>query len=177
MNRGMVYLWRLGLGRFAETWPSVGGRILVVEHRGRKSGNRYLTPLNFTREGETCFCLAAFGTAADWYRNVMATGEAVVWLPNGRWSASVADVTDEPEARQRIRQVLVDSGFAARVFGLNPRVMSNDEIDEATSTYRLVRIQPIGRLGDGYADLTWVWIPAGGAVAAGSISRLLRRRP
>ncbi|MDJ0792587.1 MAG: hypothetical protein QNJ71_11890, partial [Acidimicrobiia bacterium] len=48
LNRSMVLMWRLGLGRWAESWPAVGGRILVLEHVGRSSGRRYRTPLNFT---------------------------------------------------------------------------------------------------------------------------------
>ncbi|MEN8113721.1 MAG: nitroreductase/quinone reductase family protein [Actinomycetota bacterium] len=176
MNRGMVILWRLGLGRWAEAWPSIGGRVLVVEHHGRKSGNRYLAPLNFSREGTVYLCLAAFGPKADWYRNVMAARKAVLWLPDGRWLAAFSDVTDEPDARERIRQILVDSGFAARAFGLNPQLMTDDEIDEATAPYRLVQFDPIAPLGGGYADLAWVWIPAGGAVAAGALAKLARRR-
>lgn len=178
MNRGMVLMWRLGLGRWADTWPAVGGRILVVEHHGRKSGNRYLTPLNYTPEGRSQFCLAAFGARSDWYRNALATGRVVVWLPDGTWIARVTDASDEEGARDRIRRVLIDSGFAARVFGLNPHVMTDDEIDDATSAYRLVRLDLIDRCNEDPADLRWVWIlvAAGAAflVGAGAIAR--RRR-
>jgi len=174
MNRGMVLMWRLGLGRWADAWPSVGGRILVVEHHGRKSGTRYLTPLNFTPEHRSRFCLAAFGTRSDWYRNALATGRVVVWLSDGTWIARVTDVTDEDGARDRIRRVLIDSGFAARAFGLNPNAMTDAEIDAATAEYRLVRLDLIDRCDEEPADLRWVWIPvaAGAAfvVGAGAIA-------
>ena len=174
MNRGMVLMWRLGLGRWADAWPSVGGRILVVEHHGRKSGTRYLTPLSFTPEHRSRFCLAAFGTRSDWYRNALATGRVVVWLSDGTWIARVTDVTDEDGARDRIRRVLIDSGFAARVFGLNPNAMTDAEIDAATADYRLVRLDLIDRCDEEPADLRWVWIPvaAGAAfvVGAGAIA-------
>jgi len=174
MNRGMVLMWRLGLGHWADAWPSVGGRILVVEHHGRKSGTRYLTPLNFTPEHRSRFCLAAFGTRSDWYRNALAAGRVIVWLPDGTWIARVADATDEDGARDRIRRVLIDSGFAARVFGLNPNAMTDAEIDAATADYRLVRLDLIDRCDEDPADLRWVWIPvaAGAAfvVGAGAIA-------
>ena len=174
MNRGMVLMWRLGLGHWADAWPSVGGRILVVEHHGRKSGTRYLTPLNFTPEHRSRFCLAAFGTRSDWYRNALAAGRVIVWLPDGTWIARVADATDEDGARDRIRRVLIDSGFAARVFGLNPNAMTDAEIDAATADYRLVRLDLIDRCEEEPADLRWVWIPvaAGAAfvVGAGAIA-------
>jgi deazaflavin-dependent oxidoreductase (nitroreductase family) len=173
MNRGMVLMWRVGLGRWADAWPSVGGRILVVEHHGRKSGNRYLTPLNYTPEDRSRFCLAAFGTRSDWYRNALATGRVIVWLADGTWIARVADATDDEGARDRIRRVLIDSGFAARVFGLNPRVMTDDEIDAATNEYRLVRLDLIDRCDEDPADLRWVWLPVAGSaflIGAGVIA-------
>ncbi len=177
MNRGMVVMWRMGLGRWAEAWPSVGGRVLVVEHHGRNSGTRYLTPLNFAADGERRYCLAAFGPGADWYRNVLAADRVVLWLPDGRWTATATAATDETGARERIRQVLIDSGFAARLFGLNPRTMTNDEIDATTATYRLVRFDVIDRCDEGFEDLMWIWlaVAAGAAVIAGQ-SMLRRRR-
>jgi len=150
-------LWRLGLGRWADVWPSVAGRILVVEHRGRKTGARYLAPLNFTPEGHSRYCLAAFGPEADWYRNA-------------------TDVTSRAESRDLIRQVLVDSGFAARAFGLNPSQMTNLEIGAATSGYRLVRFELIDRYDESPADLSWVWIPAATAMAALGAAIVLRKR-
>jgi deazaflavin-dependent oxidoreductase (nitroreductase family) len=177
MNRGMVVMWRMGLGRWADAWPSVGGRVLVVEHHGRKSGTQYLTPLNFASDRDSRYCLAAFGTGADWYRNVFAADRAVLWLPDGRWTATATDATDEAGAREWIRQVLIDSGFAARLFGLNPRTMTNDEIDATTATYRLVRFDVIDRCDEGFEDLLWVWLPVtAGAVAIASRSMVRRHR-
>ena len=176
MNRGMVLMWRLGLGRWAEAWPSVGGRILVVEHRGRMSGNRYRTPLNFTPEGRARFCLAAFGTRSDWYRNAMAAARVVVWLPDGMCMARPSDVTDEAGSLDRIRQVLIDSGFAARTFGLNPRAMTDEQIAAATADYRLVRLDLIDRCDKNPADLRWVWIPVAAGMTAVVGAFALRRR-
>ena len=178
MNMGMVLMWRTGLGRWADSWPSVAGRILVVEHRGRRTGARYLTPLNFTPEGRSQYCLAAFGSKADWYRNVLVAKRLVLWLPDGRWTAVAADVTGEAGSRSRIRQVLLDSGFAARAFGLNPKGMTDTEIDSATSGYRLVRFDLVDRCDDSPADLSWVWFPiAAGVAAMGTVVVLRRRRP
>ena len=178
LNRNMLVMWRLGLGRWADAWPSVGGRIFVIEHHGRKSGIRYLTPLSFTPENRSRFCLAAFGTRSDWYRNALAAGRVVVWLPDGAWIARVADSTDESGARDRIRRVLIDSGFAARAFGLNPNVMTDAEIDATTADYRLVRLDLIDRCDENPADLWWVWLPvaAGAALVVGGGAIAYRRR-
>mgnify|MGYP000668140928 CR=1 FL=1 len=79
------------------------------------------------------------------------------------------DRTDDEGARDRIRRVLIDSGLAARVFGLNPRAMTDDEVDDATSAYRLVRLDLMDRCNEDPADLRWVWLPvaAGAAILIG----------
>ncbi len=175
MNRGMVLLWRLGLGRMAGVWPKGFGRLLVIEHIGRRSGTRYLTPINYTTVGGHLYCVAAFGERTDWYRNLLAAPNTAVWLPNGRWEASVADVSDDPRRLDLMRSVLIDSGFAAHLFGLHPHHINDDDLAEATATYRLLRIRPLRRqpAPNGPGDLTWIWFPVlGTAVAAG----VLRRR-
>jgi hypothetical protein len=172
----MVLMWRLGLGRWSDAWPSVGGRILVIEHHGRKSGTRYLTPLNFTPENRSRYCLAAFGSRSDWYRNALTSGQVVVWLSDGAWIARFADATSEDGARGRIRQVLIDSGFAARAFGLNPNVMTDAEIDAATAEYRLVRLDLIDRCGENPSDLWWVWLPVAAGAMIGLGAFACRRR-
>jgi deazaflavin-dependent oxidoreductase (nitroreductase family) len=46
----------------------------VVEHRGRKSGRRYGTPVA-ARPTEGRFVIAlAFGAQVDWYRNLVSAG-------------------------------------------------------------------------------------------------------
>lgn len=167
LNRWMVVLWRLGLGRWADVWPTMSGRILVLEHQGRTSGATYRTPLNFTPADDAVHCVAAFGSRSDWYRNVMAMDDAIVWLPDGRWRARPTDVSDAPDRLDTIRRVLIDSGFAAPAFGMHPRLMTDAELAEASSQYRLVRFDLIGRIEPGPADLAWVW-PVTAAVALGT---------
>ena len=46
----------------------------VVAHRGRRSGRRYLTPVNvFAAEDGYVFALA-YGPGTDWVKNVLAAG-------------------------------------------------------------------------------------------------------
>lgn len=177
LNRWMVVLWRLGFGRWAEIYPPMGGRILVVEHRGRRSGTPYRTPLNFSRAEGAVECVAAFGPGADWYRNVMAMDEVVLWLPDGRWRGVATDVSDAPDRIDRIRSVLVDAGLAAPGFGMFPHSMSDEELSAASSDYRVVRLELVQRIGSSPSDLAWVWPAAlGASVAMIAIRRVRRRR-
>ena len=50
-NRFMLYMWRLGLGKWVNAWPERGGQIMVLSHIGRKSGLQRRTPLNYALIG------------------------------------------------------------------------------------------------------------------------------
>ena len=177
-NKVMVLLWRLGLQRCGMANP-YAGYIMVLTHTGRRSGLRRRTPLNFAEVGGAIHCVAGYGARSDWYRNLRATPGVEVWLPDGSWWAAEADDVTALPADERlplVRQVLVNSGFAAHLAGLNPR-MSDDALAKATADYRLVRIRRTERLRGpgGPSDLAWVWVPAAAiAVAARLFRKMLR---
>jgi hypothetical protein len=58
-----------------------------------------------------------------------------------------------------LRQVLIDTGFAAGAVGIDPVGMTNAELEAVTVDYRLIHIRRTeartGRGGPG--DLAWVW--------------------
>lgn len=158
-NRFMVGLWRLGLGSWVNSWPSVGGRILVLVHRGRKTGATRYTPVNYAMVGEDVYCVAGFGPRSDWYQNIMAQPRIEVWLPNGWWQAVAEDVSDSPGRLAALRQVIIASGFAGRLEGLDAQHMTDEALGDATAPYRLVRLRLVGeRTGaGGPGSLAWVW--------------------
>jgi deazaflavin-dependent oxidoreductase (nitroreductase family) len=159
LNRFMVPLWRLGLGGFLNSWPSVGGQLMVLVHRGRRSGREYRTPLNYATVDNHVYCLAGFGEAADWYRNALAAPSIQVWLPGEWWEAEAVNVSDDPERLALMRAVLIGSGFATYVAGINPRRLSDVQLHEKTRDYRLLRLErTTARTGaGGPGDLAWVW--------------------
>lgn len=159
LNRFIVLLWRLELGRWINAWPEVGGRIMVLTHTGRKSGRRYRTPLGYAIVDGDVYCVAEFGGVTDWYRNVKANREVEVWLPHGWWVGVAEEVTD-PEARlPLLRQVWNSGGVAGRTLRFDPRAMSDEAFAEATAHHRLIRIRRTeARTGpDGPGDLSWIW--------------------
>jgi deazaflavin-dependent oxidoreductase (nitroreductase family) len=140
-NRFMLLMWRLGLGRWVNAWPAVGGRIMVITHTGRRTGKRRLTPVNYSPVGEAVYCTAGFGARSDWYRNLLSDPRVDVWLPQARWPGVAEDVSDSPERTLRLREVLVASGFAAYLAGINPRRVSDAELERLVGEYRLIRIE------------------------------------
>ncbi len=46
----------------------------VVEHAGRRSGNRYATPVIAALDGDTVYVAVLYGAGSDWVRNLQAAG-------------------------------------------------------------------------------------------------------
>ena len=158
LNRLMVILFRLGLGAWGNA-TKYGGYIMVIKNTGRKSGLARLTPVNYAMVNGDVYCTAGFGEASDWYRNIMTNPQVEIWLPNGRWAGVAEDVTGLSDRASIFRQVIIASGFAGLLFGVNQKKMSDSELDELLAHYRLIRIRRTGALTGpgGPGDLAWVW--------------------
>jgi deazaflavin-dependent oxidoreductase (nitroreductase family) len=64
VQRLHLRLYAAGSGRI------VGGFILLLTHTGRKSGIRYVTPLQYEKIDGAYWVGAGRGPAADWFRNI-----------------------------------------------------------------------------------------------------------
>jgi deazaflavin-dependent oxidoreductase (nitroreductase family) len=171
----MLLLWRLGLGAWVNAWPSVGGRILVLTHTGRKTGRRRQTPVNYALVNGQVYVAAGFGAVSDWYRNLQADPRVEVWLPDGWWAGRAQDVSGSPDRLRLLRQVLIGSGFVAPLLGLDARRVSDAELAQSTAGYRLLRLsRDEARTGpNGPGELAWIWP----ALVFVLLARRLGRRP
>lgn len=157
-NRFMLLLWRLGLGSYGNG-TSWGGAVMVITHTGRKSGLPHRTPLNYALVDGEIYCTAGFGAGADWYRNIVKNPQVEIWLADGRWIGIAEDASSVENRTELLRKVLVASGFAASLFGMNPSRLSDQELAEMLQNYRLVHIRRTTALTGpgGPGDLAWVW--------------------
>lgn len=158
-NKFMIAQWRLGLGPWLNVWPEGLGRFLVIGHVGRKSGLKRYTPVNYAEVDGEVYVTAGFGSVSDWYRNLRANPAIELWLPDGRW-AGVSEEVLQAEPRLRImRQVIINSGFAGRLAGLQPHTMSDEVFEQATREYRLLHLRRVVPITgpDGPGELSWVW--------------------
>lgn len=154
----MVPLIRMGLLPLFGT--PFGGWVMLLTTTGRVTGKRRFAPVNYALSGGNVYCLAGFGERTHWYVNMKANPQVDVLLPSGPFAGHAEDVTDPDERMIIMRKILKNSGFATFVFGgINPFRMSDEQLDEATRDYCLVRIKPVG-IAAGVSDpggLLWVW--------------------
>jgi deazaflavin-dependent oxidoreductase (nitroreductase family) len=168
----MVPVFRLGLGSLVGS--PLGGYIMVLKTTGAKTGKTRYTPLNYAILDGRVYCIAGWGTVAQWYRNLRVRPEVELLLPGGAAVGVAEEVTDPDESLRAIRQVLRNAGFVGFVAGLNPFTTTDEELRERTHDTIVIRIRPTG-IGAGAADPGgWFWILSWAAHAAAG-AWLLRR--
>ncbi len=138
MNGFMVFMWKIGLGKAINIWPAGFGRIMVIKHRGRKSGKEYLTPVNYASVDGEIHCTAGFGSVSDWYRNMLINPRVKLWLPEGKNSYCAEDVSNSPNRLFLLRQVIIASAFAAPLFGIQEKKLNDEQLHALSKNYRLV---------------------------------------
>jgi len=92
MLKAPTYLYRARLGIL------FGYRFVMIEHRGRMTGERHFTVVEVARHlPREWVCTSGTGPRADWYRNLQAGGLEAVWVGSRRHRAAVRFL-DETEA-------------------------------------------------------------------------------
>jgi deazaflavin-dependent oxidoreductase (nitroreductase family) len=141
MNHVMIFMWKIGMGKLINSWPSVAGRIMVIRHRGRRSGRDYLTPVNYVQMEDEVYCMAGFGPGTDWYRNLLADPVVQLWLPEGRRGARATDASGSPRRPELLRQLLIASGAAGPLMGIDQKKLTDEQLAVVAKDYRLVQFQ------------------------------------
>lgn len=155
----MVPALKAGLGPWMGT--PLGGWILLLRVRGRKSGIVRDNPLSYLVADGAVWVMAGFGSRTDWYRNLLADPEVELLLP-GRAIACRAQVVDSPYIRARIIPRLVRAtGAPGFLTGISPYRSTDDELLAATAWVPLVRLAPEDELlvagPDDPGGLGWLW--------------------
>jgi deazaflavin-dependent oxidoreductase (nitroreductase family) len=96
LSRALARANRVGLNRvtrhLAPHLPGFG----LVEHRGRRSGRVYRTPVNvFAKDGGFVIALT-YGAESQWVRNVMAARKAVVVTAGARHPVMSPRIVRDP---------------------------------------------------------------------------------
>jgi F420H(2)-dependent quinone reductase len=96
-------------GRFFTTVPGGRGRMLLLDHLGRKSGRRRTTPLLYIEDGDDLVIVASKGGAPAhpaWFLNLMANPETTVQV--GPQKRRVVAREAKPKEKARLWPMVVD---------------------------------------------------------------------
>ena len=117
-----VRLFRLTGGRLGSTWRIGAGfrkpaPILLLDHRGRKSGTSYTTPLVYAVDGANLLVVGSQGGLPkhpQWFHNLQAHPDTQVQLrtrdglETRRVRARVAEDEERPELWRKVNEVYAD---------------------------------------------------------------------
>ncbi len=153
----MVPVFRSGLGPLFGN--PLSGYIMVIRTVGRKTGRTRYVPVNYAIANGSVYCLAGFGRASDWYRNIMAAPNVGLILPGGAVAGHAEEVEEPDERLDVTRQIMKNAGFMGFAEGFNPFTVSDEALREKTANMPVLRIRPVG-LAAGASDpggYAWVW--------------------
>lgn len=134
---------RAGLGRYISN--PLTGYLMILQTRGRKSGELREAPLGYTIVGEHVYCVAGFGRRTHWFQNVLADPGVEVILPGRAFSGVAEEVTDPDERIRVLPPLLRSMGVVAGMVGMgNPWRDTPQEIARKCEGMPLVRIRATG---------------------------------
>jgi deazaflavin-dependent oxidoreductase (nitroreductase family) len=100
-NRGVIKEFRENAGKVGG--PFAGSPMILVTHKGAKSGKEYVSPLVYSTDGDRYVIIASKAGAPDdpqWFRNIVANPRVTVEIGTERFD-TVARVA-EGEERDRL---------------------------------------------------------------------------
>jgi deazaflavin-dependent oxidoreductase (nitroreductase family) len=115
-NSNTIAEFRANEGRVGG--PFEGAPMVLVHHRGRKSGREYVTPTMYLPDETDDSIINVFATKGgaptnpDWYYNLVATGEGSVERGTESYGVTVRELTGATRDRVYAEQARRYPGFA-----------------------------------------------------------------
>jgi len=107
----------------------VGGCLCLLRVRGRRSGRPREVVLDYARSPDgAIWLLAGWGNATRWYQNVLANPEVEITIGRRTRPGTARLVTDPAERVRAVRAVLLSSGVAGRMVGVDPAADSDERL-------------------------------------------------
>ncbi len=115
MAKSQVWVYRRTGGRIGGKWRVGAGfrkpvPTLLLEHRGRRSGKVFTTPLLYITDGPDVVVVASQGGLPkhpQWYHNLLAQPDTQIQIRARRWPVRAR--TAEPQERARLWPLLLEA--------------------------------------------------------------------
>ena len=109
-----TFLYRRTGGRLGHTIPGVGGKMLLLDHVGAKSGTERTSPLLYVRDGDDVVVVASKGGYPKhpaWYHNLMANPDTTIQVGTSRKAVHARTATKAERKRLWPLVVSVYGGY------------------------------------------------------------------
>lgn len=133
VNRGfMVPMFRIGLGWMVGN--PLTGHVMVLRTRGRRSGHVREAPLGYVIRDGAVYCVAGYGSATPWFRNLIDDPSVEVILPTRRVRGLARQVEDPATWLAAYRALIASFGLVGRaVIGDINRLEDSELLDHHRS--------------------------------------------
>ena len=140
INRFQKFALSLQVFLLRRGWMGPAGDFLMaITTTGRKTGSTFTIPISYLRDGDDIIALNPGNS--NWYRNVLANGQAVIEVKGQRMPVSGSLVEEEAE-RQRIYNLhrQGDPKIFERIFKIHPDA-SEEQLQAALKKWQFVRFK------------------------------------
>jgi len=129
----MTFLLRRG-------WMGPASDILmVITTTGRKSGKQHSIPIGYLRDGDDIVVLTS-GNPSNWFRNVLASGTAILEIKKEKLNVRGELITDETERQRIFAMYRQNEKYFKSNFGIEITSPEN-ELQAALATRRFIRFK------------------------------------
>jgi deazaflavin-dependent oxidoreductase (nitroreductase family) len=100
LNREVIEEFRANSGKVGGQFA--GAALILLHHRGAKSGRNYVTPLTYSKDGDRIVVIASKAGAPDnpsWYYNLIAHPDISLEIGNEHLKARAVVLTGEERER------------------------------------------------------------------------------
>ena len=169
---------KVGLGRAIGN--PITGHLLLLRTRGWRTGRVREAPLGYVIIDGAVYCVAGYGRATPWYRNLCAEPAVEVFMPSRAFMGRAEPVEDPAEWLIAYRALISSFGLLGRSIVTDDVAAADDEtLLERHRSLPVVRIRPIDP-PDPIVSGPWDpggngWLAAWGLGLALSILAWLRR--
>jgi deazaflavin-dependent oxidoreductase (nitroreductase family) len=114
-NQQIIAEFRANEGKVGGSFA--GAPMVLVHHRGRKSGKEYVSPLVYLAKeggGDSIYIFASKAGAPahpDWYHNLVAAGETTIEVGGRQLTVTIRELQGEERTRVFAEQVRRMPGF------------------------------------------------------------------
>jgi deazaflavin-dependent oxidoreductase (nitroreductase family) len=155
----MVPMLRAGLGAWMGT--PLGGWILLLRTRGRRSGIVRIVPLSYLIADGSVWIAAGFGERTHWLLNIAQDPLVEIVLPGRALRCRASVVRDEVIRAAIVPRFVRATGLPALLGGIDPYFSAPAKRLEAMRDVPLVRLDPLsGQITAGPDDpggRGWIW--------------------